>query len=134
MVKWFSSRSSVMVLSTVALLFFLGRAFYDWRWEYPKQDPQGNSTLLAALAYLAFVAAWLLGLLAAQQGRRGGLIGLIALALVLDTVFGIATFFILCPPGCEGFQHWQLWNWGQTVSGVVAAASAGLHLREMGKP
>jgi hypothetical protein len=130
MIKWFSTRSGVIILSAISLLLFIGRGFYDWRYEYPKQDPAGSSALPAAVFYLAIIGLWLWGLLGAQQGSRGWLIALIVLSALLNVVGAIATFTIFCPPGCEGWPTWQFWNWGEFVFGLLAAISAALHWRQ----
>jgi hypothetical protein len=62
------------MLSVIAFLTFLGRAFLDWRYEYPLQDPTGSWATPGALIYTALAGGWLWSLLAAARGSRRGLI------------------------------------------------------------
>jgi hypothetical protein len=131
MSKWFASRNGVIVLSLASLLFFIGRGFYDWRYEFPKQDPAGSSMLPTVVFYLVVIGLWVWGMIGAQRGSRGWLIALIVLSALLNVAGAVATFAIFCPPGCEGWPTWQFWNGGELVFGLLAAISAGLHLRQL---
>src|SRR5512138_3880390 len=99
--KWIGSTAGVVVLSALGLLLFLGRVFADIRWEFPKQDPSGASMPVVYGMYLVFVALWLWGLLAAQQGSRAAVIALMVLSGLLLVVMAVITAVIFCPPGCE---------------------------------
>jgi len=58
----------------IAFLTFLGRAFMDWRYKYPQQDPAGRWDTPMALIYKVLLGVWLWGLLAAGRGSPLGLI------------------------------------------------------------
>jgi hypothetical protein len=123
--------SGTITLSTVALLTFLGRGFMDWRYEFPQQDPTGAFDIPGALAYMALAGIWIWGLLGAAQGGRRSLVALLILALILDVMLAIATYFIFCPPwtGCEGWPNAWLWNWANLVTGLLAVGATALQLR-----
>jgi hypothetical protein len=129
--NWITSLSGAITLSTIALLFFLGRGFMDWRYEYPIQDPAGAWDIPGALIYMALTGVWIWGLLAASKGSRRGLITLLIFALVLDVLLALATYFIFCPPwtGCEGWPNAWLWNWTQLIAGLISVIVLGLQLR-----
>jgi hypothetical protein len=130
MSKWFTSRNGVIVLSLLSLLFFIGRGFYDWRFEFVKQDPAGSSVLPTVIFYLVIIGLWVWGLLGAQRNSRGWLIALIVMSVLLNVLGAILTVTVFCPPGCEGWPTWQFWNGGEFVFGLLAAISAGLLLRQ----
>src|SRR5574341_142837 len=130
MKNWMASRQAVIWLSALSLLLFLGRAFYDWRYEMPLSDPEGQSTLIVTLLFLGFTGVWVWGLLGAQQGSRGWVIGLIALNLLLGVTFALVTYFVFCPPGCvPPIPYIWVWNWSELAAGLLAILAAGLHLR-----
>src|SRR4030067_336684 len=81
--NWLMSLNGAITLSVIAFLTFLGRAFMDWRYEYPSQDPAGNWDTPGALIYMALAGGWLWGLLAAGRGSRRGVIGWPVAALVV---------------------------------------------------
>ncbi|MBW8011128.1 MAG: hypothetical protein FVQ83_07805 [Chloroflexi bacterium] len=132
MKKWFTSLNGAITLSVIAFLSFMGRAFLDWRWEYPAQDPLGNWDTPMALTYLALAGLWIWGLLAALQGSRKGLITSLVLVFLLDVTLGLSTYFFLCPPweGCEGWPNAWPWNWSNVITGVLAMLSIVLYLRQ----
>ena len=72
MKNWLISLNGTITLSVIAFLTFQGRAFMDWRYEYPNQDPTGSLNTMMALIYMALIGGWLWGLLAASRGNRGG--------------------------------------------------------------
>jgi len=132
MKNWLTSLNGAITLSVLAFLSFLGRAFLDWRYEYPQQDPTGSLDTPMALIYLVLAGGWLWGLLAAVRGsRRGLIVGLVA-ALLLDVALALATYFILCPPwtDCTGWPNAWPWNWSNLITGLLAAAAIVLHLRQ----
>ncbi|HSR32952.1 MAG TPA: hypothetical protein VLY63_20505 [Anaerolineae bacterium] len=132
MKNWFLSLNGAITLSGLAFLSFLGRAFLDWRYEFPAQDPAGNWDTPTVLIYLAFAGAWLWGMLAASGGSRRGLIACLILVLLLDVAMALATYFFFCPPwtGCEGWPNAWPWNWSNLIFGAIAALALGLQLRQ----
>jgi hypothetical protein len=128
--NWFTSLNGAITLSAIALLTFLGRSFMDWRFEYSQQDPAGSTS--GALIYMVLIGGWLWGLLAASRGSRRGLVVSLVAVLLLDVAFGLATYFIFCPPwtGCTGWPDAWAWNWSNLISGVIAALAIVFHLRQ----
>jgi len=132
MKNWLTSLNGTITLSVVAFLTFLGRAFMDWRYEYPNQDPVGNGDTSTALIYMVLIGGWLWGLLAASRGSRRGLIVSLIAVLLLDVALALATYFLFCPPwtGCQGWPNAWPWNWSNLISGVIAAVAILLQLRQ----
>jgi hypothetical protein len=132
MKNWLSSLNGAITLSVLAFLTFLGRAFMDWRFEYSIQDPSGSWATGGALVYMALSGLWVWGLLAAARGSRRGLITILTLAVLLNILMALATYFIFCPPwtGCVAWPTAWWWNWSNLITGVLAALSISLHLRQ----
>jgi hypothetical protein len=132
--NWFTSLKGAVALSVIALLTFLGRAFMDWRYEYPLQDPAGNWDTPGALIYMALIGGWLWSLLAAARGSRGGLIASLILVLLLDVALAVATYVFFCPPwtGCVGWPNAWPWNWSNLISGLLAALALVVQLIQSG--
>jgi hypothetical protein len=128
----FTSLNGAITLSVIALLSFLGRAFMDWRYEYPAQDPAGSWDTPMALTYLVLVGIWIWGLLAAARGSRRGLITSLVLVLLLDVAMALATYFFFCPPwtGCVGWPNAWPWNWSNLITGLLAATAIVSQLRQ----
>ena len=129
--NWLMSLNGAITLSVIAFLTFLGRAFIDWRYEYPYQDPAGNWDTPGVLIYMALAGGWLWGLLAATQGSRRGLIGCLTAVLLLDVAFALATVLLFCPPwtDCQGSPSVWPWIWANLISGAVAAVALAFQLR-----
>lgn len=132
MKNWLTSLNGAITLTVIAFLTFLGRAFMDWRYEYPQQDPLGSWDTPMALIYMALIGGWLWGLLAAGRGSRRGLIVCLVAVLLLDVTLALATFFFFCPPwtGCTGWPNAWLWNWSNLISGVIAAIAIAFQLKQ----
>jgi hypothetical protein len=132
MKNWFLSIKGAVTLSVISLLMFLGRAFMDWRYEYPLQDPAGNWDIPGALVYMALAGGWIWGILAAERGSRRGLITILIFALLLNVALSLATYFLFCPPwtDCEGWPNVWWWNWTNLVIGILAVISITFQLRK----
>jgi len=126
-----SLRRAIIPVSILSLLAFLGRAFYDFRFEAPKQS-DNQMMLYTAIAYLVFVGVWVWAILGAQNQRRAALIALIILNVLLNVVFGIATLIIFCPPGCVPFPMGYFWNTAQLVLGVLSVILIGWSMAQSG--
>jgi len=134
MKNWLTSLNGTITISVLALLTFLGRAFMDWRYEYPQQDPAGNWDTPMALIYMALVGGWLWGLMAASRGSRRGLIVCLIAVLLLDVALALATYIFLCPPwtDCVGWPNAWSWNWSNLILGAIAAVAIAFQLRSKG--
>lgn len=133
MKNWFMSLNGAVALSVIAFLTFLGRAFMDWRYEYPLQDPAGSWDTPGALIYMVLAGGWIWGLLVAARGSRRGLVANLIFILLLDVALALATYFIFCPPwtGCEGWPNAWFWNWSNLISGLLAALAIAYQLRQI---
>lgn len=134
MKSWITSLNGTITFTVIALLTFLGRAFLDWRYEYPQQDPAGNWDTLMAVIYMALIGGWLWALLAAGRGGRRGLIGCLVAVLLLDVGLALATYFVFRPPwtDCTSWLNAWLWNWLNLIPGAIAAVAIAFQLRRKG--
>lgn len=129
--SWLTSRTGAITLSVFAFMTFLGRGFMDWRYEYPLQDPSGSWDLPVGLIYMLLAGGWVWALVAASNDSRRGIVAITALALVLNVILALATFFIFCPfwSDCEGWPNAWLWNWANLLTGVLAVGAGLYQLR-----
>jgi hypothetical protein len=127
---WIASTRAVTVWSTLAMLAFIERALFDFRYVFPEELPDDPLSVAGATAvYLLFVAAWTWGLLAAQGGSRAALRMLIVLPLITLVGLGLGTLTAFCPSPCEtAWPFGELSNWAGLVLGLVAVVSAALAL------
>jgi hypothetical protein len=125
------STRAVTVWSTLAMLAFIERALFDFRYVFPDELPGDPLSVGgAAGVYLLFVAAWIWALLAARAGGRGGLRTLIVLPFVTLIGLGVGTLTAFCPSPCEtAWPLGELSNWVGLVVGIIAIVSATLALR-----
>jgi len=131
MKKRLTSLNGAITFNALALLTFLGRAFMDWRYEFPMDDPMGNWAVPGALIYMGLIGIWLWGLLAAGRGSRRGLLTCLISVLLLNIAFSLATYIFFCPPwtGCEVWPNGWTWNWLNFISGITAIVVLAFHLR-----
>src|SRR3990170_6814124 len=129
---WFRSRDGAILLSAVAFLAFIERAFLDWRFVFAEFVPDTDiaTTALAMGFYVAVSGTWLWALAAAARGGRGGIVALLVLSLLLLVGLGIGTLVSFCPSVCQtAWPLGELSNWAGLVIGLLAAAATGLQLR-----
>lgn len=130
--EWIGSRRGAILLSAVAFLAFLERAFLDWRFVFAEFVPEEDiGTTAAAMAfYVAVAGAWLWGLSSAGRGSRGGWVALLVLSLVFLIGGGIATLVSFCPSPCQtAWPVGELSNWVGLAVGLLAALALWLQLR-----
>ena len=119
--------TGVATVGAIAYLFFIGRAFVDWRYVYPEFVPAADiATTVGAIAfYLVVSAAWLWALFGVRDGRRSGyltLIGLTGLSLVVGAV---ATWLAFCPFVCQtAFPLMETANSGGAIVGLITVVLA----------
>jgi hypothetical protein len=127
--NWLTKNNTVVTLSTVSLLLMLERVFLDFRYVALEMEAP-NAMMPFTAPYMAFAflifGSWIWALLAAQQGRRGALIALLALSL-LNLVFGVSTVAFLCPTPCQTASPiTDILVYAQIVVSLAAMVSAGL--------
>ena len=90
---WFVSLSGVVTLNALAFLSWIGRLFID----FGNISDEGVGTLSRFIfVWLAVLAGWMWGLLAAQGDSRAGLITILVYSL-MTALAGAATVVVFCP-------------------------------------
>ena len=127
MKTWFTSLSGAITLSALALLSFIGYTLMEMRYFLGKWIPGDGAAAVETIVILLIVGGWLRALFVATNGRRGGLVALLALS-VFNVMIGLYDLqFVLNTP-----MPWpeQLTVIVMLIVGVVAAAALVLHLRQ----
>ena len=88
---WFASRDGAITVAAVALLSFVGYTLMEMRYYLAKWIPGDGPAAAETVAIVLMVGAWLWALIAARDGRRGGLTTLLALCgfSVLTAVYDL---------------------------------------------
>jgi hypothetical protein len=94
------SSDMTLALSSAALLSFLGRTFIDYGYVFPESGVTMPDLLPITFGVLAYHGGWLLALIAAGRGRRGGQIAILVYNLLL-LIFGVSTLTTFCPSPCR---------------------------------
>ena len=84
------------------------------------------------LLNVALFGGWLWSLHVAARGSRRGLIAALIFALLLPFGGGIGTLVSFCPSPCPtagGLM--EIANWGNLVTGGLAAVAVGLNLQQI---
>jgi hypothetical protein len=129
MSNWLQRTGTAVTLSTVTLLLFLERIALDFRYvslEFEAVDAVMPFTAPYVVVSFVIFGAWIWGLLAAVQGRRGGLIAMLACNLIA-LALGVSTVLFLCPTPCQtGAPLADIIDWGIVAVGLTAIVSAGM--------
>ncbi|MEK7276196.1 MAG: hypothetical protein AAB427_02500 [Chloroflexota bacterium] len=126
MKTWFTSLNGAITLSALALLSFIGYTLMEMRYYLEKWIPGDTAAAVETLVVLLIVGGWLRALFAARDGKRGGLIALLALSgfAILIALYDMQ--FVLYTP-----MPWpeRLMVVVMGAVGVIAAVAAGMCLR-----
>ena len=94
MKTWFTSFKGAITLSALALISFIGYALMETRYFLEKWIPGDNAAAIETILILLIIGGWIRTLFAANAGRRGSVISLIALAefraIILPTISNIS--------------------------------------------
>ena len=91
MITWFTSLNGAITLSVFAMLSFIGYALLESRYFLEQWIPGITAAVLETLFVLVMVCLWTWALIAASDGRRGGLVA----ALVLSAISALIALFDL---------------------------------------
>jgi hypothetical protein len=115
--------TAALILSAVALLSFLARAFVDFGFVYEELGFDAAAIGFAILVHLALVGGWIWAIVAASHRGRAMYV-LLGYAVVL-VIWGLFTMRTLCPSPCRtGWPVGETAIWSNVVTGVLAAALA----------
>ena len=98
MKTWFASLNGTIMISAIALLSFIGYTLMEMRYYLEKWIPGDTAAIVEAIVILLIVGGWLWALFAARDGRRGGLIALLALSLFAILIALYDMQFVLYSP------------------------------------
>ncbi len=134
MKTWTSSLSTAIVLSSIALLTELWRAWLDMLFEYPggsvHAEVDGASTLALTLVYTAVFAGWAYSLHRATRGSRGALIATLVLTVLVWLAMPVSWAAFYCTGDCSARAGilFNIANWLNLVFGLLAAVALVLQL------
>ena len=98
MKTWLTSLNGALTLSVLALLSFIGYTLMEMRYYFAKWIPGDSAAAIETIVILLIVGGWLWALFAMTNGRRGGLIALLALS-VFNVMIGLYDMpFVLNTP------------------------------------
>ena len=86
MKTWFTSLNGAVTLSTLSLLAFIGYALMEMRYYLEKWIPGDTAAAVEMFVVLLIVGGWIRALFVATNGKRGGLIALLAFNLVFALI------------------------------------------------
>lgn len=122
--SWFISRNGALVLSALALISELWRAFLDFHWEYSRALGTTGLALLGTLIYTAIFVGWGWAWLRAREGLRRGLIAALVLTLLLTLAIPVGTLVAYCPSSCRSlWPLMELSNWFSLLLGLLATVA-----------
>jgi len=78
---WFTSLNGAVTLSALALLSFIGYTLMEMRYFLGKWIPGDGAAMVETIVVLIIVGGWLRALFVAANGRRGGLVALLAFSV-----------------------------------------------------
>lgn len=129
MFNWLKNARTAVVLSAATNVLFLERIFLDFRYvslEMEVVDAIMPFTAPYMGVSLVIFGAWLWGLLAAVQGKRGAFITLLVCNL-LALLLGVSTLAFLCPTPCQtGAPLADILDWSMSLVAFIAFVSAGV--------
>ena len=129
MKNWFTSLNGAIVLSAIALLTELWRAFVDFQHEYSSFLNGTGAVLLGTLLYTALFGGWAWALLQAMRGQRGALITALIINVLFLLVIPVGTLVTYCPSPCPTlWPVMELANWFNLLFGLLSAVAIGLQL------
>ncbi len=135
MKTWFSSLNPAIILSTVALLTELWRAWLDMLFEYPSgsvhAEVDGASTLALTLIYTAVFAGWAYSLHRATRGSRGALIATLVFNVLIWLAMPVSWAAFYCTGDCAARAGilFNTANWFNLIFGLLAAVALTWQLR-----
>jgi hypothetical protein len=127
MKTWFTSLNGAITISALALLSFVGYGLMEMRYFLGKWIPGDGVAMVEMIIMLLIVGGWLRALFVAANGRRGGLVAMLAFS-VFNILIGLYDLhYVLNTP-----MPWpeQLTVIGIAIVGVIATAVVGVFMRK----
>lgn len=125
--NWLASLNVAIILSIIAMLFFIGYAFLEALYFLGNWITGTAAAAAMTFVVIAIAGGWIWGLLAAVGGKRGGLIAVLVFNLLpaLITLYDL----IFYSPIPYGWSLVQIWVWATFLISVLAVALLVLQLR-----
>jgi hypothetical protein len=125
-VNWFTSLSSAITFSIIAMLSFIGYAFLEALYFLSGWISGRFAAALMALFVIGILGVWIWGLLESTEGSQRGLIALLIVCVVtsLIAIYDI----ILYSPIPYGWPLVQIAVWLTFISSALAILAIGLQL------
>ncbi|MGZ5491674.1 MAG: hypothetical protein ACXWE6_13185 [Nitrososphaeraceae archaeon] len=83
MKKWFASYNGAVILSSAALLAFIGYIFMEMRYTLGNWIPGNTAAMVETVVILLIIGGWLRALFVTASGRRAGLIASLIFSLFI---------------------------------------------------
>ncbi|MDE3089386.1 MAG: hypothetical protein KGJ80_08370 [Chloroflexota bacterium] len=129
MKTWFTSLNGALMVTAIALLTELWRAFLDFQHEYSNFLQGAGMIFVGTLIYTLFFAGWTWALLRAARGSRGGLIAALVINLLFLLVIPVGTLVAYCSSPCASlWPLFEIGNWINLIFGLLAAVALVLQL------
>src|SRR5512143_816370 len=100
MKSMFTSLNGAVMLTVIALLAELARAFVDFEWEYSIVLNSAGAVLLGALLYTAVFGMWAWALLRAARGSRRALFAALGINVLILLAIPAGALLFYCPSPC----------------------------------
>ncbi len=131
MKRWFTSLNGALVLTALAWLSELWRAWLDMLFEYPtgvNAQIDSGSTLAVTLIYTAVFAGWAYALHWTARGSQGALIATFVLNVLVWLAIPVGWIAFYCTGPCVANAGvlFNLANWLNLILGLLAAVALAL--------
>src|SRR5512143_846839 len=121
MKSMFTTLNGAVMLTAIALLAELSRAFVDFEWVYSIVLNSAGGAVLGALLYTAVFGMWAWALLRATRGSRRAVIAALGINLLVLLAIPAGALLFYCPAPC--LEHWpvmEMANWINLIFGLLA--------------
>ena len=98
MKKWFASYNGAVILSSAALLSFIGYVFMEMRYYLGNWIPGNTAAMVETIVLLLIIGGWLRALFVTASGRRAGLIASLVFSLLIIIIAIYDMQFVLFSP------------------------------------
>ncbi len=125
--NWFVSLHGAMVLSSLAMLSFIGYTLLEFRYFLESWIPGVKAATLEMLFVLVLVGCWQIALFTAYGGKKSGMVGLMIIAVIpaVITLFDL----IFYSPIPYGWPLLQIMVCVTLITSSAAIASTAFQLK-----
>jgi hypothetical protein len=124
---WLKSLNGAIVLSSIAMLSFIGYTLLEFRYFLESWIPGVKAATLEMLFVLALVGCWQVALFTAYGGKKSGLVALVIIAVIpgLMTLFDLVFY----SPIPYGWPLLQIMVWVTLITCTAAIGSLAFQIK-----